>query len=65
MSKAFENREMTKEQMVHDLTLEVVRTGIASFQQGNDFQVSDVDIARYAVTIYDECYPRIMEFIDQ
>jgi len=65
MSKAFENRSISKEQIVHDLTLEVVRTSIASYQQGNDFQVSDVDIARYATNIYDECYPIIMELTDK
>ncbi|HBU12603.1 MAG TPA: hypothetical protein DEB31_07740 [Clostridiales bacterium] len=59
------NREMTTETISHDLTIEVVRTTVEGYQQGNDFQVSDVDIARFAVSIYNECFPIIRELIEK
>ncbi len=61
MSKSFENRNMSQEQIIHDLTLTVVRTSIEGFQRGNDYQVSDIDIAQFAFNVYEECYPKICE----
>ncbi len=61
MSKSFEHREMTIEKIAHDLTIEVVRTSIEGYQRGNDYQVSDVDIANFACSIYEECFPVILE----
>lgn len=61
MYKSFEHREMSVEKIAHDLTIEVVRTSIEGFQRGNDYQVSDVDIANFAFSIYDECFPIILE----
>ncbi|MDL2237635.1 hypothetical protein LJC56_07390 [Christensenellaceae bacterium OttesenSCG-928-K19] len=57
------NNELSTEKIAHDLTLEAVRASIEGFQQGNSFQVSDVDIAKYAVNIYEECYPVIYDLI--
>ncbi len=61
MNKSFEQREMSIETIAHDLTIEVVRTSIEGFQRGNDYQVSDVDIANFAFSIYEECFPVMLE----
>jgi hypothetical protein len=56
---------MSNEQIAHDLSIGVVRTSIEAYQQGNDYQVSDVDIARFACTIYDECYVVVSKLISE
>ena len=65
MIESLKNRTMTSEEVAHDLTLEVVRTSLQAYQQGNDYQATDVDIARYAVIVYDDCYPKILGMVEK
>jgi hypothetical protein len=65
MSKSLKGRKMSSEEIAHDLALNVVRTGIVGYQQGNDYQISDTDIARYAFSVYDDCYPLLLELIEK
>ena len=65
MNNKLEGRDMVTETVAHDLSLEVVHTSIKGFQEGNGYQVSDVDIARYAVAVYKECFPVIRELVDK
>lgn len=65
MPKSLKNRTMSAEQVAHDLALNVVRTSTVAYQQGNDFQVSDQDVARYAFSVYDDCFPLLLELIEK
>jgi len=65
MSKSFHNREMSKEQIAHDIALSVVRTSTEGYQRGNDYQISDQDIARYAFSVYDDCFHLIRQLIEE
>lgn len=63
MSKFLKKTDLSPEQIAHDIVISVLRVGAEGYLEGNDYQITDLAIAKYAFGMYEDCYPAVLELV--